>query len=656
MSRRTLAALALLVVVVTSATLGYFLFIQPGPIDDETTLEIIPDPLNDLNWWDIAWSLRDYGDFFTPLTIITSIGNRYNDVPDSGYYDAAEYVTDLLDSFGITSRFVEPHDAILAHQDGYGTDNRAIVFGAHLDTEPYGVGVRNNAGGASVVAMIASILSEFRLPVDIYYCFFSWNTVRSDPMSDDTWMYGSNEIAAEMVADEVDVIACYNFDDLLFYRPTDPPAMRFVAEHEVVDSLGYHQTKYAADLLVTALNAAGLNVITAIEETNTQGDHWAFWDEGYPAINVRSGHIIDPENVPPDTIQSNGHDIATPEYLARSAAAAAVYLALQGNGEVTSMKLAGSLEPGESRSLRTIMTHPQNIAFHGTTSGDQLTISVRNGPTTYLEPTLISQTNISLTTERVVPVGPVMMRVTNDGNETVDIELYMDYESDTDGNGVMDSSQYTWPDPDPPLDWDGDGLGDKGEIEAGTDIFVRDTDMDTIYDGLEVLYGMDPLRDDSEEDLDDDGLTNLREVQIGTYPNTMDTDGDSMDDLWEVLYKTDPLVDDSHLDPDSDGLTNLEEYTHGADPFSMDGDFDGLSDSEEVDLGTNPLSDDSDGDGLRDQLEIIEGLNPLTPDYDVDLAPDGPDHNPRVNTLLVISLITVVPVAIGTLLFWRRLR
>jgi hypothetical protein len=90
--------------------------------------------------------------------------------------------------------------------------------------------------------------------------------------------------------------------------------------------------------------------------------------------------------------------------------------------------------------------------------------------------------------------------------------------------------------------------------------------------------------------------------------------------------------------------------------LSSDGDFDNLSDAEEVALGTNPLSEDSDNDGLRDQLEIIEGLNPLVPDYDLDIAPDGLDHNPRISSIIVIGLLTVIPVGFGSFIFWRRLK
>jgi len=46
-----------------------------------------------------------------------------------------------------------------------------------------------------------------------------------------------------------------------------------------------------------------------------------------------------------------------------------------------------------------------------------------------------------------------------------------------------------------------------------------------------------------------------------------DDDHDAMDDLWEVLWGLDPTRDDSGEDPDADGVMNLEEYRADTDPM-----------------------------------------------------------------------------------------
>lgn len=142
------------------------------------------------------------------------------------------------------------------------------------------------------------------------------------------------------------------------------------------------------------------------------------------------------------------------------------------------------------------------------------------------------------------------------------------------------------------LDTDEDGLPDYYEEILGTDKNKADTDGDGLSDGYEVLYlGTDPLKADSDdngindgdEDLDNDGLTNSKECELGTDPNNSDTDGDGLNDGEEV-------------------------NTHGTDPLKYDTDGDGISDGDEITLGLNPSSGSTDGtpDGERTFTQTVE--------------------------------------------------
>jgi len=97
-------------------------------------------------------------------------------------------------------------------------------------------------------------------------------------------------------------------------------------------------------------------------------------------------------------------------------------------------------------------------------------------------------------------------------------------------------------------DLDRDGSpGDLGHFGGplapdGWDYWLIDGDGDGLSDGWELLYGLDPLVDDSAADLDGDGIDNLTEFDLGTRPDRVDTDGDGIDDLTEKGNGDDPVV------------------------------------------------------------------------------------------------------------------
>lgn len=135
------------------------------------------------------------------------------------------------------------------------------------------------------------------------------------------------------------------------------------------------------------------------------------------------------------------------------------------------------------------------------------------------------------------------------------------------------------------LDSDGDGLIDTMEYTLETDPFDPDTDGDGLPDGYEKLI-------------------------LGTDPLKIDSSGNGISDADE--------------DFDSDGLTNLEEYKLGTDSYLSDTDFDGLSDYDEINKhNTNPLNEDTDGDGMLDGFEIEYGTGPLNKDSNGNGIIDG---------------------------------
>ena len=654
MDRRRALSLALVAVVVSVAVTGVWLwFPLPGNQTPESTPEIVLDPFNKLDWWDIAWQLGMGIDFLHCYQTIANCGPRFDGT--AGYELAAKWIIDQLKVWGVNASFFGAHRSVLGYQKGYGNDSRALVLGAHLDSAESGMGVDQNAGGCGVVMMIARILSQFRLPVDIYYCFFAGNMEFIDPNHWIRALYGSKEILQYLVAQGAEVIAFYNYDELLYHNPVQEDYRCLLAEHESESLQGYQTTKYLADLLISFMRRSGPDIMLASRGTYTQTDHLSFLAAGFPSVNIKSGHTYDPEMPPSDRLGESSYDTTQAILVARASASAAVYLAMRGNGEISRQRMEQSVSPFANATLGAVMTVPQKVELRGSTSkGSSLAVTITNGTSILLPMTQLPVGNFSMESDYVCPLGILTVTVLNQANKTSDVTLYLEYASDTDGNGILDSVQYSWPPPDPPLDWDRDGLSDKDEIGNSTDVFRPDTDNDDMGDAIEVRYGLDPLRDDSREDPDGDGLSNIREIGLGTNPTNSDTDTDGMPDNWEVEWGLNALIDDSALDSDNDTLANIQEYQHGSDPLSPDGDHDGVPDTVEVERGMNPLSSDSDNDLLRDQLELLERLDPLFPDCDYDLLVDGNDSNPHINNVSVIALLVLLPFALGSILIERR--
>ncbi|NQZ20436.1 MAG: M4 family metallopeptidase [Colwellia sp.] len=114
------------------------------------------------------------------------------------------------------------------------------------------------------------------------------------------------------------------------------------------------------------------------------------------------------------------------------------------------------------------------------------------------------------------------------------------------------------------LDLDNDGLNNLAEYIAGTLPNNIDSDSDTLTDGDEVNIH---LTNPAKSDTDDDDLADNDEINVHlTNPLIADTETDGMPDGWEVLYGLDPLIDDSQLDLDNDSVSNLDEFIAGTNP------------------------------------------------------------------------------------------
>lgn len=134
-----------------------------------------------------------------------------------------------------------------------------------------------------------------------------------------------------------------------------------------------------------------------------------------------------------------------------------------------------------------------------------------------------------------------------------------DYETDTDGDGLVDALEYKYMTDRTKADTDGDGLSDYIEVML---LNYDPNKRDTFRDG----------RNDGQRDYDNDGLRNVEEIEKGTSLVLRDTDGDGFTDYEELKgvkskdgsssYVTNPLLEDT----DEDGLGDFVEIKLGLDP------------------------------------------------------------------------------------------
>ncbi|MFW9848901.1 MAG: hypothetical protein ACFFF4_07155 [Candidatus Thorarchaeota archaeon] len=223
--------------------------------------------------------------------------------------------------------------------------------------------------------------------------------------------------------------------------------------------------------------------------------------------------------------------------------------------------------------------------------------------------------------------------------------------NDTDGDGLDDGLELfygTRPDDE---DTDDDNINDYNEIfVTHTDPTTNDTDGDEIPDNLESWEGVTANTTPPEATTPPVYiLSQANESWWPLYPtdvNDSDTDDDYLPDGLELVYGTNPLewdengngiADGFEYDFDGDGLSDGEEFYFemtwmtplpiGNDSRGIwhwtgqpggfdnpDSDGDGLSDGIEVNVyGSDPTSTDSDGDGVSDADEVALGQNPIVP-------------------------------------------
>lgn len=130
-------------------------------------------------------------------------------------------------------------------------------------------------------------------------------------------------------------------------------------------------------------------------------------------------------------------------------------------------------------------------------------------------------------------------------------------------------------------DIDSDGLWDLTEAATA---YWNDVNHNAIFESGEQEYAISPFYyHDANADHDNDMASSLVEQSAGTNIADFDSDDDSLPDGWELNYGLNPLASfDANLDIDGDGYTASQEYAiSDTDPNDPDTDDDGIGDKQD---------------------------------------------------------------------------
>lgn len=529
------------------------------------------DLLEDIYFNTLTSRLRSYVEKFTEN------GTRY--IMDSSRADeganmfARSYLVQMFDSLSdgrIETEIIGNYRNVVARLPGYlSGDNPVFVLSAHYDSAPSSPGANCDGSGIAVLLELADLMSEYRWPLDIYFVAFN-GLFGMYPRG------GSPQVANWFMANEIDILMLYNVDTILVPNPGAPVDERIQMGYD--SGSPYHKSQYWADLARTISNNIGGNLIGPVPSGSfylwSSSDHYSFYERGIQSVSCffESGLALDSAYQSTDDVYSYyRYRYSLAREVAGVVGASMAFTMGRQYGEITKLEREFSLFGGGSMTTYIPITAPTNVnvscrwfggpsSFYLLDSDSSVITSQEFNHTSAWEPSHVF-------TGTVTEPGMYRIVTYNSHYGSVGYELSYSYDSDIDGNGVMDSQEYWIEESLWSSDQDGDSVSDADEIVRGMDPNNPDSDFDTMPDGYELENGFDPLDpSDADGDADSDGLTNSQEYHLGLNPFDEDTDGDGMSDLWEVENGLDPLVDDAGEDPDGDGYTNLEEFIMGTDP------------------------------------------------------------------------------------------
>jgi len=505
---------------------------------------------------------------------ITSIGSRHaidaTEAETGNNLEARNYLISKMTNLSqgrMEVQVIGKHFNVVGKLPGYlPGDNPAFVVTGHYDTWFSSHGANEGAAGLAVLLELIDALSDYEWPLDIYFIAENARYVQWGP-------FGTQEVTNWMLGEGIDIMMIYTLEALLVQNPEVPPDKSL---EMVYHSIG----QYWAELSEAMSKNYGTNRITAVR--SSEFSYWSYRymthtyyvDRGYlnTIIGIESGFPDDDIREVTDIWTNPNYRYNLGREMTAAIGASIAFTMSREYGKPVEYNINLELPSGRTTSYYIPISAPTTINVSSRWFGGNISFSIQD-PNNNI---VVSQeydhaspwTTIDVLSHSITQVGLYRFNLTNTGMSRVGIELHYSYDSDIDGNDVLDSQEYWLDIALFNQDEDGDSLSDAHEIIIGTDPESSDSDADNLPDAWEIEFGFNPLNPlDALADSDNDTLSNLQEFILGLNPLLSDSDMDLLPDAWEVQYGLNPLIDDSLEDPDEDEKSNLQEYLDGTDPL-----------------------------------------------------------------------------------------
>ncbi|MCX6354582.1 MAG: M28 family peptidase [Candidatus Aureabacteria bacterium] len=201
--------------------------------------------------------------------------NSYQAVPIE---KATQYCHEHLEGLGLTASYnTYVYDScnlrnVVAEQTGTVAPDNIYIICGHLDDMPSGAvapGADDNASGAAVVLLAASVLKNYQFENTIRYVIFT---------GEEQGLEGSYYYVQDLVGADENIRGALNFDMIAYDGNADNHIDVHCGTNASSGALG--------DLLISTISdySISLSPEKITSGSATASDHSRFWDAGYPAI------------------------------------------------------------------------------------------------------------------------------------------------------------------------------------------------------------------------------------------------------------------------------------------------------------------------------------------------------------------------------------